>query len=83
MRNGILLTLPDKKDWILNRIVDNDWLRDEFIEPCSMGKVTWNQRAIRVVHLISGQPARGTELLGLRHSNTQRISNSPKDLHWH
>jgi hypothetical protein len=79
--------LPDKKDWILNRIVDNDWLRDEFMEPCSMGKVTWNQRAIRayekkvdvflrslllLVHLTSGQPARGTELLSLRHSNTMQ-----------
>jgi hypothetical protein len=79
--------LPDKKDWILNRIVDNDWLRDEFMEPCSIGKVTWNQRAIRayekkvdvflrslllLVHLTSGQPARGTELLSLRHSNTMQ-----------
>jgi hypothetical protein len=79
--------LPAKKDWILNRIVDNGWLRDEFMEPCSMGKVTWNQRAIRayekkvdvflrslllLVHLASGQPARGTELLSLRHSNTMQ-----------
>jgi hypothetical protein len=79
--------LPDRKDWILNRIVDNDWLRDEFMEPCSIGKVTWNQRAIRayekkvdvflrslllLVHLTSGQPARGTELLSLRHSNTMQ-----------
>jgi hypothetical protein len=66
---------------------DNDWLRDEFMEPCSIGKVTWNQRAIRayekkvdvflrslllLVHLTSGQPARGTELLSLRHSNTMQ-----------
>jgi hypothetical protein len=79
--------LPDRKDWILNRIIENDWLRDEFLDRDTTGKVVWNQRAVRtygdkindflkhlllLVHLTSGQPARGTELLSLRHSNTMQ-----------
>jgi hypothetical protein len=79
--------LPDRKDWILNRIIENGWLRDEFIDTAAPGNVVWNQRAVRVyggkindflehllllIHLTLGQPARGTELLSLRHSNTMQ-----------
>lgn len=79
--------LPDRKEWMLNRIIDNDWLRDEFMEVDAIGKIVWNQRAVRayeekivaflkrlllLVHMTSGQPARGTELLSLRHSNTMQ-----------
>lgn len=79
--------LPDRKDWMLNRIIENNWLRDEFIDTSASGKIVWNQRAVcsygekvndflkhllLLVHLTSGQPARGTELLSLRHSNTMQ-----------
>jgi hypothetical protein len=31
--------LPDRKDWILNRIIENGWLRDEFIDTAAPGNV--------------------------------------------
>lgn len=79
--------LPDRSDWLLERVARQDWLRDEFIDLDHDKKVTWNQAAVvkykksvdsflrrlfLLIHLTSGQPARGTELLSLRHSNTMQ-----------
>lgn len=79
--------LPDRSDWLLERVARQDWLRDEFIDLDQDRKVTWNQTAVLkykksvdsflrrlflLIHLTPGQPARGTELLSLRHSNTMQ-----------
>jgi len=79
--------LPNREDWLLERVIENDWLRDDFMAFSETGKVVWNQKTVLnykekvdaflkslllLVHLTSGQPARGTELLSLRHSNTMQ-----------
>ena len=83
--------LPDGANWMLNRVLTNDFLRDEFLyaDPKSL-KATWVQRAVDqytdrvtrfltqlllLIHLTSGQPARGTEILSLRHTNTTQHRN--------
>jgi hypothetical protein len=79
-------TLPCRDNWLLERVLRNDWLRDEFICAGSTAKqVRWKRKAVEayrrqvdaflerlllLVHLTSGQPARGTEVLSLRHVNT-------------
>jgi hypothetical protein len=77
--------LPDKRNWLLRRVLHNDWLQDEFIEEGRAPQVLWKTRRVEeymqqvdaflerlllLVHLTSGQPARGTELLTLRYENT-------------
>jgi len=78
--------LPNREDWLLERVIGNDWLRDKFMAFGETGTVVWNQTTVLdykkvddflkslllLVHLTSGQPARGTELLSLRHSNTMQ-----------
>jgi hypothetical protein len=79
--------LPDRRHWLLERVIQNDWLRDEFMDFDNQRKVTWDHAAVHrykqkvdaflkrlllLIHLTSGQPARGTELLSLRHSNTMQ-----------
>jgi hypothetical protein len=39
--------LPNMKHWILKRVIDNNWLRDEFMEVDAIGNVAWDQRAVR------------------------------------
>jgi hypothetical protein len=66
--------------WLLNRVLEKDWLRDELLK---QGK--WQSAAIKqyrsrvdafleqlllLVHITSSQPARGTELLSIQHCNT-------------
>ena len=79
-------TLPDRENWLLERVLSHDWLQDEFFVPHSTtSSPTWNQSAVKaykaqvdtfletlllLVHMTSGQPARGTELLSLRYTNT-------------
>jgi hypothetical protein len=79
-------TLPCRENWLLERVLGNAWLRDEFILPGSSAKqVRWNQAAVKtyrqqidaflerlllLVHITSGQPARGTEILSIRCVNT-------------
>jgi hypothetical protein len=79
-------TLPDRGIWLLKRVLDAPWLQEEFIYPESTpNEPRWNQkvcqdylqqvdafleRLLLLVHLTSGQPARGTEILSLRHVNT-------------
>jgi hypothetical protein len=75
--------LQGKEQWLLNRVVDNDWLHEEFFLTQALGK--WRkasvqqyfrrvdcflERILLLVHITSGQPARGTEILSLRVSNT-------------
>jgi hypothetical protein len=79
-------TPPCRENWLLERVLGNAWLRDEFILPGSSAKqVRWNQAAVKayrqqidaflerlllLIHITSGQPARGTEILSIRCVNT-------------
>ena len=67
-------------------MLDNQWLQEEFFSvDSSLENPKWSQKAVQaykarvdtflqrlllLVHLTSGQPARGTEILSLRHINT-------------
>jgi hypothetical protein len=78
--------LPDGQRWLLNRVLKTDWLRAEFLELHEPDHhVVWKPKAVQAylaekdrflellllcVHLTAGQPARGTEVLSLRHCNT-------------
>jgi hypothetical protein len=77
--------LREGHDWLFNRVLDNDWLRDEMLSLTLEHQVVWKRKAVQtyftkrdqfleqlllLVHITSGQPARGTELLSLQHSNT-------------
>jgi hypothetical protein len=71
---------------MLDRVLNADGLRNEFVEVRKKdSKVVWKlsaakqyvakihsflERLLLLVHLTSGQPARGTEILSLRHCNT-------------
>lgn len=33
-------------DLLLNRIIEHDWLRNEFIDTSASGKIVWDQRAV-------------------------------------
>jgi hypothetical protein len=83
-------SLPDGSTWMLRRVLDNEWLRDEFVSTDTQSKVEWKPKAIQgyrrlvncfleylllLVHLTSGQPARGTEIISLRHVNTIHYRN--------
>ena len=83
-RNGT--ELPDGSRWLLKRMLDNNWLRDEFVRAVKEdGKMVWRTEAVDIylakvdrflerllllVHITSGQPSRATETLSLRHENT-------------
>jgi hypothetical protein len=83
--------LPDGRRWLLKRVLDNDWLRDEFVRVEGANKKpAWIVQAAKdydckvkrfletlllLVHITSGQPARGTETLSLRHTNTMHHRN--------
>jgi len=73
--------------WILNQVLQNNWLRDEMVMLTTARTIQWKKPAVRayftkldaflerlllLTHITSGQPARGTELLSLQHSNTLR-----------
>jgi hypothetical protein len=75
--------LAGKDEWILDRIFHHDWLKREFLATKTGSR--WKQRAVQqylrqvdqflerlllLTHLTAGQPARGTELLSIRHRNT-------------
>ncbi|KAK7178300.1 hypothetical protein PSPO01_15656 [Paraphaeosphaeria sporulosa] len=77
--------LPEGKRWMLDRILEADALRAEFVELRKKdSKVLWNaaaankyilkidsflERLLLPIHIAAGQPARGTEILSLRHCN--------------
>jgi len=77
--------LPSGERWILDRVIAQSWLHAEFLGFDDRNQPTWNhatvqgyitrvkdflRRLLLLCHLTSGQPARGTEILSLRHSNT-------------
>lgn len=78
--------LPDRANWLLKRVLHHAWLQDEFMQANSTARhPKWTtsadcecrakvdaflERLLLLVHLSAGQPARGTELLSLRHVNT-------------
>lgn len=74
------------EQWLMDRVVATDWLRAEWVgvRPHDH-QVMWHttvvdaylgqvdqflERLLLLMHLTAGQPARATELLGIRHSNT-------------
>jgi hypothetical protein len=71
------------EDWLLNRVIKTDWLRDEFLENEQGAK--WKKKAVYrylkqvdsflerlllIVHIAGGQPSRGTELTSLQFCNS-------------
>src|SRR5947208_16045516 len=71
---------------MMNRVLGNRWLRDEWVMLTkNQSSLQWKKLAVRayfskldgflerlllLVHVTSGQPARGTEILSLQYSNT-------------
>src|SRR5436190_2328083 len=68
--------------WLLNRVLKHSWLQDEFFVDVQQAR--WKAPAVEdylsqvdafleqlllLVHITSGQPARGTELLSLQYCN--------------
>jgi hypothetical protein len=77
--------LPDRDRWLLERVLTQAWLQEEFCYPGKTGQAMWRPKAVRaymskvdaflemlllLMHITAGQPARSTELLGLRYMNT-------------
>lgn len=71
--------------WLLDRVLGNDWLSDEFVVLSGGHRLSWQKKRVQqyfqdvdlflermllLIHITSGQPARGTELLTLRHTNS-------------
>jgi hypothetical protein len=71
--------------WLLDRVLENDWLRDEMLAMSPESQLQWKKKAVQayfdkvdaflerlllLVHMTGGQPPRGTELIGLQHSNS-------------
>jgi hypothetical protein len=71
--------------WLLDRVLENDWLRDEMLALSPESQLRWKKKAVQayfekvdqflerlllLIHITGGQPPRGTELIGLQHSNT-------------
>jgi len=79
--------LPTGEKFLLNRVLSKDWLREEFLAASrSEGHVTWQIKAAQrylaqvdqflesmllLIHVTAGQPARGSEILGLRVLNSR------------
>ncbi len=74
--------LPCKRRWLLGRV---DKLREEFTYPSHFKKLVWDKQAVQryckrveaflerlllLIHIASGQRARGTEITGLQHTNS-------------
>ena len=84
-RNEAVLEAGGER-WILNRVLGNRWLRDEWVKLArDCCNVQWKkpavsayftkldnflERLLLLIHVTSGQPARGTEIMSLQHSNT-------------
>jgi hypothetical protein len=71
--------------WLLDRVLENDWLRDELLDMSPESQLRWKKKAVQayfekvdqflerlplLIHMTGGQPPLGTELVGLQHSNT-------------
>ncbi|GKU14558.1 unnamed protein product [Fusarium langsethiae] len=85
--------LHGHRRWILDRILKEDFLRRDFFENESTGK--WRlqtvgrylstvnaflERLLLLVHITGGQPARGTELLCIQHSNPRDGSGGRRNI---
>ncbi|EED14528.1 conserved hypothetical protein [Talaromyces stipitatus ATCC 10500] len=68
--------LPNGQRWLLNRVLKTEWLQEEFLDIQQPGyQVQWKiptflELLLLLCHITGGQPARGTEILSLRHRNT-------------
>ena len=82
---NLLGPLPDRQSWLLDRVLSNEWLHEEFLSKDAAGRTIWqygNAKAYKekvtrflellllLIHLTSGQLARGTEILSICHMNT-------------
>jgi hypothetical protein len=82
-RNRALL--PCKKGWLLRRVLRTDRLREQLTYHSTSQHVVWDKQAIRkyhkqvdafleglllLIHITSGQPARGSEITSLQHTNS-------------
>lgn len=78
-------TLPSGDTWLMRRVLHLDRLRDRFCSVRGCQGVEWDSREVEwyrsqvdsfletlllLVHMTAGQPARGTEITGLQHTNT-------------
>jgi hypothetical protein len=69
----------------MDRVIENEWLSDEFLYLGKNSQIQWQKKRVKeyfqevelflerlllLVHITSGQPAQGTEMLTLRHTNT-------------
>jgi hypothetical protein len=79
--------------WILDRILTEDFLRKDFFESEKTAK--WRlpavfrylstvnaflERLLLLIHITGGQPARGTELLCIQHSNPEDGSGGRRNI---
>jgi superfamily II DNA helicase RecQ len=75
----------DGKDWVFDRIGSNADIRQQFerstsesginrqgVEEYMMNVARFREKILVLMHIAGGQPARATELLSIRHSNTQK-----------
>ena len=77
--------LPIRNNWLLERVLDEHWLSDEFLKDAGSGNLKWRPTVVQryktkveefleslllLVYITGGQPGRGTELTSLRHMNT-------------
>jgi hypothetical protein len=84
MRHPANTILHGHEKWLLNRVLDNPWLRKDFFESELQAK--WRGQAVKdylalvdqfletlllLVHITGGQPARGTELLTIQYCNPE------------
>jgi hypothetical protein len=75
--------LQGHDQWLLNRVLDESWLQQEFLIKGT--KVMWRRKTaeqylkqantflellLLLIHILGGQPAQGTELLSLQLCNT-------------
>jgi hypothetical protein len=82
-RNNEALPLQD--NWLLKRVLSNERLRDEFCSLDCQQEVVWDNKTLQsyrrkvdafleslllLIHITAGQPARGTEITGLQHTNS-------------
>lgn len=77
--------LPHRRRWLLERVLRNERLRERFIDAFKADDIVWRrpeavgyklqvdaflEQLLLLIHLTSGQPARGTEILSLRYKNS-------------
>ncbi|EED20833.1 conserved hypothetical protein [Talaromyces stipitatus ATCC 10500] len=61
--------LPNGQRWLLNYVLKTEWLQEEFLD-IQQPSHQFLELLLLLCHITGGQPARGTEILSLRHHNT-------------